>query len=237
MRLSAVMPVWNEEDVIGGLVEEVDREVLSRFESAELIVVDDASTDGTAAILDRLARERPRVDVRRSERNLGHGPSVVRGLAAARGEWVFQLDSDGQLAVSDFWTLWERREDADLVLGVRQGRRDPRHRLALSRVVATVVSALAGRRLRDPNTPIRLLRRELLDDVRPLLDESVLAPSIFVATAAAVRGWRVLEVPVGHRARETGRSSLRAGRLVRFSVLGLAQLVAFRVGRLRRARP
>jgi dolichol-phosphate mannosyltransferase len=233
-ELSIVMPVWNEEAVVGTLVEELDRDVLARFGSAELVVVDDASTDATPEILGTLAGANARLRVVRNERNLGHGPSVLHGLELADGEWVFQLDSDGQFVPSDFWELWRHREQADLVLGLRASRQDPQHRLLLSRVVALTVSALVGRRLRDPNTPFRLVRRTLLDDVRPLLAPSTLAPSIFLATAAAARGWRIAEVPVAHRPRARGASSLRRLRLVAFALRGLLDLLAFRY-RLRHA--
>jgi glycosyltransferase involved in cell wall biosynthesis len=236
-ELSIVMPVWNEEAVVGALVEDLDREVLDRLDSAELIVVDDASTDATPEILDALAQQKPRLRVVRSERNRGHGPSVVHGLTLADADWVFQLDSDGQFVIGDFWELWRHREGADLVLGVRVDRQDPLHRLLLTRVIAVTVSALVGRRLRDPNTPFRLARQTLVEDVRPLLGPSTLAPSIYVAAAAAVRGWRVAEVPVTHRRRAGGTSSLRRLRLLRFALRGLLQLLAFRVRLARHPRP
>jgi hypothetical protein len=100
--------------------------------------------------------------------------------------------------------------------------------------VRIATSLLAGRRVRDANTPFRLVRRAVWDDLRPFVDERTLAPNIFVTLAAAVRGWRIIEVPVTHLPRETGTVSLRALRLVRFSARGLGQLVALRY-RLARA--
>jgi len=160
--------------------------------------------------------------------NAGHGPSVVRGLRQARGDWIFQLDSDGQFEIDDFWKLWEARGQADLVLGVRSDRRDPLHRLLLSRVVSFAVSLLASRRLRDPNVPFRLIRRELWDDLEPLLPSPTLAPSILVALGAVVRGWRVVEFSVRHLPSTRPVSSIRSFRLVSFSLRGLRELIAFR---------
>lgn len=234
--LSVVVPVWNEEATIGTLVEELDAQLPSWAEDVEIIVVDDASRDGTPAILASLADRRSRVRVVRSDENRGHGPSVLRGLAEASGAWVFHVDSDGQFAVSDFAELWKRRDQFDLLLGRRVHRHDPLHRLVLSRAVAMVVSLLAGRCLRDPNVPFRLFRRTLWEDVRPFVPDGSLAPSILIAAGAAVRDWRVVEVPVSHLARPAGRSSLRALRLLRFSARGLGQLLRFRL-RLRTAPP
>jgi dolichol-phosphate mannosyltransferase len=234
--LSVVLPVWNEEAVIGGLLAEIDREVAARFDQVEIIVVDDASTDDTPLVLAGLGGLGGKLRVLRSDRNRGHGPSVLQGLGQAQGDWIFQLDSDGQFVVTDFWALWARREDADLVLGGRVHRRDPMHRLALSRVIAVVVSLLAGRRLRDPNVPFRLLRRALWGDLERLVPPDALAPSIFVTLGAVVRGFRVVEVPVSHRPRARGSSSLRAFRLLSFTLRGLGELVRFRYALLRARR-
>ena len=227
--LSVVIPVWNEEGVIGELIRALDAEVGARFERLQIVVVDDASTDATPSILEGLGSLDGRLHVLRAERNRGHGPSVVRGLEHAEGDWILQLDSDGQFVVGELWSLWERRANADLVLGVRVDRRDPRHRRVLSRVVSIAVSLLAGRRLRDPNVPFRLLRRSLWDDLSRFVPQDALAPSILVALAASVRGYRVVEQPVTHLGRTKGQSSLRALRLLRFSLRGLAQLVRFRL--------
>jgi dolichol-phosphate mannosyltransferase len=234
--LSVVVPVWNEEETIGTVVEELDAQLPGWAESVEIIVVDDASSDKTPVILASLADGRSRVRVLRSNENRGHGASVLRGLAEASGDWVFHVDSDGQFVISEFAELWKRRHQSDLILGRRVHRHDPVHRLMLSGVVAVAVSLLAGRRLRDPNIPFKLFRRTLWEDVKPFLPDGALAPSILIAAGAVVRGWRVVEVPVSHQARPAGRSTLRALRLLRFSARGLGQLLLFRL-RLRAASP
>jgi dolichol-phosphate mannosyltransferase len=224
------MPVWNEATVIEEVLAELDRDVVSRFAGAvRATVVDDCSTDGSGDVLDRLAAAYDWLDVVRATENRGHGPSVREGLARSSGEWLFVLDSDGNIPAADFWRLWEARAQADLVLGVRVNRRDARHRLLLTRAVRIVVSRLAGRPLQDANVPFRLLRRAVWDDLSPFVGADALAPSIMVSLGAALRGRRVVEVPVEHRPRPGDASSLRRIRLLRFSARGLVQLVRFRV--------
>ncbi len=227
-RLSVVVPAFNEAALLGGLVLELERAVVELVDGSEVIVVDDCSTDTTPVVLATLAAERPWLRVIRSQRNRGHGPSVRAGLDAAAGDWIFQLDSDGQFVVAEFSELWRRREDADLVLGVRVQRRDPRHRLLLSQAVRIAVWLLTRRRIRDPNVPFRLFRRSLWAELRPLIPRETLAPSIFVVVGALVHGHRTIEVPVTHRPRQHGTSSLRSLRLVRFGLRGLGQLLRFR---------
>lgn len=226
--LSIVVPVFNESGVIERVVEGLDREILARFESGEIIVVDDASTDETPRILELLVERCPRLRIERAVTNRGHGPSVRRALDLASGSWIFQIDSDGQFVIRDFWFLWDRRHHADLVLGVRVHRRDPLHRLALSKVVRLVVSLLARRRLGDPNIPFRLIRRSAWDSLSGSIPRASLAPSILMTTGAALRDWRIEEAPVSHLPRDEGRSTLRVWRLATFSLRGLWELAVFR---------
>jgi dolichol-phosphate mannosyltransferase len=226
--VSVVVPVYNEGPLVEALILDLERELPAMSSRFEVLVVDDASTDSTPQILERLARSRPWLDVLRNERNAGHGASVLRGLDAASGAWILQSDSDGQFVVSEVQWLWAVREGADLVLGVRVTRRDPRHRVILTHAVRWTTSLLAGRSLRDVNTPFRLVRRETFGDARRSIPDDTLAPNLFVTLAASLRGWRVAEVPVTHLPREQGSSTLRSLRLVRFSARGLFQLVSFR---------
>lgn len=223
----------DEERTIGDLVRDLEQDVLAVVPSAQVIVVDDASTDGTPQLLADLRQSRAWLHVERLDANVGHGRAVRHGLDLSSGDWILGIDSDGQFVVADFALLWARRGEADLVLGVRKRRHDPLHRLVLSRLVARVSSLLARRRLRDANTPFRLLRRDAWEDLSPALQASALAPNVLMTVGAGLRGWRVLEVPVRHLPRSGTPSTLRALRLVRFSLRGLAQLIAYR----RRVRP
>ena len=228
VELSVVVPCFNEAKGIADLVHDLERELVPLGEPFEVIVVDDRSTDDTPRILDDLAQGREWLHAHHAERNAGHGPSVIRGLELSRGEWIFQLDSDRQFVVAEFSDLWKRRYDADLVLGVRADRDDPLHRIVLSRTVSVVVSALALRRLRDPNVPFRLYRRELWEDLSQFMGPRTLAPSIFVTLGAVSRGWRLVEVPVTHLRGTREVSTLRKWRLVKFSLSGLRELLAYR---------
>lgn len=230
------MPVYNEEPVIDAVVSEVRSDILDELLDAELVIVDDCSTDSTPSLLDAASASDPRVTVVHAEQNRGHGPALTRAISLTNGQWIFHLDSDRQFVAEDFWLLWEERHDADLVLGVRAERQDPAHRLLLTKVVRMAASAMAGRRLEDCNVPFKLFRREVWDDLADDIGEEALAPSIMLAVGAARRGWRIEEVAVRHLPREHSPSTLRLGRLVRFSLRGLRQLTTFRL-RLSKDRP
>ncbi|MDP2291641.1 MAG: glycosyltransferase family 2 protein [Actinomycetota bacterium] len=225
--LTVVMPVFNEERVIRDVLAAVARDVLDLVPFSELVVVDDHSTDATAAVLAEVAARDPRVRVLTNSSNAGHGVSVRRGFDAARGEWILQIDSDGQVDLTQFATFWAQRDDVDLVTGVRSQRHDPRHRLVLTRVTRLVVSVLARRRLRDANAPFKLVRSSLVRHLADRMPADAFAPSILVALGAARSGARIREVEIVHLARPFGRSTLRVGRLARACALSGWQTLRF----------
>jgi glycosyltransferase involved in cell wall biosynthesis len=131
-ELSVVMPVYNEASVIEGVVAELKRDICDHFGGAEIVMVNDGSTDDTAAILDRLAAEDSRIKVHHAAQNRGHGPTLRQAFDESTGEWILQIDSDVQQVPAEFWQLWERRDDGDLVMGMRRIRRNGRHRVIVS---------------------------------------------------------------------------------------------------------
>lgn len=232
LPLSVVMPAFNEEGAIADAVDEVRRVILDRVDGAELIVVDDGSTDGTGPILDALAADgRIRV-IHRA--NGGHGAALRTGLDAARGAYLFLLDSDRQIPLDDFPALWVAALRTDGVFGVRRRRDDPWTRLWLTRVIRLVVRLLFGVSMPDANVPFKLFRRSLWDDARPFIPEGTLAPSLFLALFVARGGYRVDSSVVPHRARGSGVPSIRHWKLLRFALRGFGQLLLFRI-RIRHA--
>lgn len=228
MRVSIVMPVYNEAAVIAGVLEELDRDVASRLPEVEIVMVNDGSTDDTREILDRLAAADSRLVVHHAAANRGHGPTLRRALEASTGDWIFQIDSDGQQVAAEFWELWAHRDEADLVMGVRTRRRGGPHRRMVSAAARAAIRALAGGELRDVNVPFKLIRRAVWNDLAPAIPPSPVAPSLLLAMGASVRGWRVAQVPISHKAREHAPSTVDLRALVRLSAGALREAIGFR---------
>ena len=235
MQLSIVMPVYNEAAVIAGVLEELDRDIASRQPEVEIVLVNDGSTDATREILDRLAAVDSRLVVHHAAANRGHGPTLRRALEASTGDWIFQIDSDGQQVAAEFWELWARRKEADLVMGVRTPRRGGLHRRMVSAGARGVIRALAGGELRDVNVPFKLIRRDVWNDLEHAIPPAPVAPSLLLALGAALRGWRVIQVPISHKAREHAPSTVDLRALVRLSAGALREVVVFRRRLTRRA--
>ncbi|HJU75747.1 MAG TPA: glycosyltransferase family 2 protein [Gemmatimonadaceae bacterium] len=227
-ELSVVMPAYNEEGGVADAVRSVQEHVFGIVPNAELIAVNDGSRDRTGAILDELAARDGRVHAVH-KKNGGHGPALITGLAAARGKYIFLIDSDNQIPLESFADLWRKvQEGHDAAFGVRRVRNDARLRRALTRVIRSAITLLFGVRLRDANIPFKVFRRELWAEAEPLIPPDTLAPSIFFAVHAKRRGARIAFVEVGHRERTTGVVSIRRWKLIKFCARAFRQLLTFR---------
>jgi dolichol-phosphate mannosyltransferase len=231
-RLSVIMPVYNEEGAIGAAVDEVLQHVLGLIPESELVVVDDGSRDATGRLLDDAAAKDARINVIHQP-NGGHGAALLTGLNAARGEYVFLIDSDRQIPLDNFKAAWtEVLAGRDAVFGVRRRRYDPVLRLYLSRLIRHSVNVLFRVQLSDPNAPYKLFRRGIWSEARECVPDGTLAPSLFLAIVAKSRGYNILEIDVTHKERDTGEVTLRKFKLLKFCAKGLRQML----GLIRRVR-
>jgi glycosyltransferase involved in cell wall biosynthesis len=163
MDLTVVIPAYNEKDGI----EAVLQDVRSVVPHAELLVVDDSSTDGTGGIAAAAGAR-----VIRHRTNRGYGGSLKTGVRAARGEVVILMDGDGQHQAKYIPALVERLADHDLIVGERTNAlRIAGMRLPGKIVLGWVVNLLAGTRIVDINCGYRAARRAELARILPLLPD------------------------------------------------------------------
>src|SRR5256714_4312195 len=163
--LSVVAPMRNEEETVEAFYERA-RTALDGV-PFELVIVDDASGDRTAELLDRLADSDPRVRVLHLSRNFGHQAAITAGLEHARGAVVAMLDGDLQARPHLVPTMLDHwRTGSDVVYGVRESRvGETRFKLASARWLYRVFSRVTGLELRENSGDFRLLDRRALDAV------------------------------------------------------------------------
>jgi dolichol-phosphate mannosyltransferase len=228
LPLTVAMPVYNEQDAVILATADVQRNILDLIPGAELVVVDDGSKDNSGRILDDLAARDPRIRVIHQQ-NRGHGGALMAALSAARGDYVMLIDSDRQISLESFSTSWaEVQKGRDCVFGVRRQRHDPRLRLYLTKLVRFAIRLLFGIEIFDANVPYKLLRRSIWIDAQSYIPQDTLAPSLFLAIFAKVRGYDVAETEILHRERNTGVVSIRRLKLLKFSAKAFRQLLALR---------
>jgi glycosyltransferase involved in cell wall biosynthesis len=215
--ITVVVPVLDEEASLEELHERLARALPAQ---AEIIYADDGSTDGTPAVLARLCARDPRVRIVRLRRRGGKSLALAAGFERARGALIATIDADLQEDPADISRLADKLgEGYDLVGAWRRDRKDPRGKVWGSKAFNLCVSALGGARFRDINCGLKVLRREVLDEI-------VLAGGFhrFIPLLARWKGFRVAEVEVAHRPRKHGVSRYRGDRILR-GLLDLAVIL------------
>lgn len=200
-RLSLVVPVFNEEENLPPLVEEMRSALVGFGDQWEAIFVDDGSTDSTPDVLRDLALEDPRVRVLRLRRNSGQSAAFAAGFAAARSPVVVTLDADLQNDPADIPRLVAELDQVDVVCGVRTGRQDSWVRLVSSRIANGVRNRLTRESIADVGCSLRAYRTDFVRRV-PMFD----GMHRFLPTLLRQDGARIKEVPVRHRPRVRGES-------------------------------
>lgn len=228
-ELAVVVPAYNEAECIASVVERWAEELDRLGVDYALHLYDDGSADDTPKILDALAREHPRLVVHRRE-NAGHGPTVLRGYReCAASPWILQVDSDDEMPPEAFEALWSRREEHDLLVGERVHREMPPARRLVTAVARLAVRSLFGGRVSDVNAPYRLMRSDAFAPLYRALPEDTFAPNVILTGLAAMKGLRVGTVPVPHRPRETGESSIQRLKLLKGAGRALRQTLRVRL--------
>jgi glycosyltransferase involved in cell wall biosynthesis len=199
--VSIVLPVYNEAENLPVLWAELEPVLGQLPVAAEVLIVDDGSTDESAAIARDLARTDPRVRLVRLADNAGLTAALLAGFAAARGDWIVTMDSDLQYDPADIPQLLEPLSRYDAALGWRGQRRDSFSKRMSSRIANAVRSAVLGDPVRDSACTLRAMRRECLAAIAPYH-----GMHRFVPTMLRYAGFRVIEMEVRHRPRRHGVS-------------------------------
>jgi glycosyltransferase involved in cell wall biosynthesis len=203
--VSVFFPALNDSGTIASMVIRAVQAASALTPNYEVIVVNDGSTDATAAIVDELARTYPNVRAVHHPVNRGYGGALQSGFRTATKDLIFYTDGDAQYDPAELAVLWNRMTpDADLVNGYKIDRSDPLHRIIIGRLYHHIVSILFGLKVRDVDCDFRLMRRSIFDRVRLEKTSGVICLEMMKKIQDA--GFRIVEVPVHHYHRAFGRS-------------------------------
>lgn len=215
-RISIVIPVHNEADSLRELHAEITAAMQALPEiSYEVLFVDDASTDGSRALIRTLMQEDPEhVGLLALRRNFGQTAAMAAGFDACTGQVVIPMDGDLQNDPADIPRLLAKMaEGYDLVSGWRARRQDPYlSRILPSRIANGVISRITGVRLHDYGCTLKAYHREVVEHIAFYGEMHRLLPAL-----ARWAGASIAEIEVNHRPRIHGRSKYGIGRT--FSVL------------------
>lgn len=221
MKLSVVVPAFNEETTVAGVIRahvDMGRRIAG---DVEVIVCDDGSTDGTPQAIASAAADLPEVRILRNQPNAGIPATMKRLYAESRGDWVFFTPADGQVPVTALETMWNAREGQALVVGGRVPRKDPLTRLLMAELYSAGLRLIFRLPVRDIDS-VKLYRG---DDLRSL---TITSRSNFFEAEMLItlcrRHLPVREVTIEHRPRVAGvpkgvtlaSAALAIGELLRF---------------------
>lgn len=200
--LSIVVPVYNEADNVGPLLQEIVAALDPLHRTYEVLFIDDASTDGTWDALQTLPTACPALRPLQHTANHGQSAGMATGFAHARGSLVITLDGDGQNDPADIPLLLDAlADDVDCVCGVRVTRRDRWSKRLSSRLANRFRRAWLGDTVTDAGCAFRVIRREALAEL-PRFN----GMHRFLPTLLGLQGLAVREVNVSHRPRLRGQS-------------------------------
>ncbi|RPF83983.1 MAG: glycosyltransferase [Synechococcus sp. TMED20] len=212
LDLSVVVPLYNEEESLPHLVEQLLQALRPSGERFELVLVNDGSSDDTAKVLEQLSGEIPELVAVLLRKNYGQTAAMAAGFDAACGEVIVSLDGDLQNDPSDIPMLLSKlREGYDLVSGWRHQRQDAAIQRKLpSKIANRLIGRVTGVRLHDYGCSLKAYRREVLADMRLYGELHRFLPAL-----AFIEGARITEVKVNHRARQFGSSKYGIDRTFR----------------------
>lgn len=209
--ISVVIPVYNEQESLAVLHEELMRVAQSANMRFEILFVDDGSGDGSWDVIRSLSDKHADVHGIRFRRNFGKAAALSAGFAAARGDIIMTLDADLQDDPAEIPRFLAKLDEGfDVVSGWKQTRLDPWHKVFPSRVFNGMVSWLTGVKLHDHNCGMKCYRADVFREIK-LYGEL----HRFIPVLAAARGFKVSEIAINHRPRKFGYSKYGVRRFVK----------------------
>ena len=210
--ISIIIPVFNEGESIGYLLDEVLNVMQNNKLNCELIVVNDGSNDNTSTVLDELTIKIKELSVISLRKNYGQTAAMAAGFDTSKGEIVITLDGDLQNDPNDIPKLISHiNEGYDLICGWRYERKDKLiSRRIPSKIANKLIANVTGLKLHDYGCSLKAFKKEIVDDIK-LYGEL----HRFLPVLANIEGAKIKEIKVNHRSRKYGSSKYGIDRTFR----------------------
>jgi glycosyltransferase involved in cell wall biosynthesis len=220
--ISIILPVRNEEESIGKLLQEIFAVIQNHVRKpTEIIVVDDASDDSSGKVVRTIADElgsseeekssmnNPELRLIRLNARSGQARALMKGFAEAKGALIMSMDSDGQHDPADIPRFIRKADAFDMICGIRCGRSDGFARLLCSKAANFFRNLITGGMIKDAGCTFRLMRKECFPVVNRFADKLLGCDYFFHPLFVHSSGFRVGEITVTHRKRAGGKSNYR----------------------------
>jgi glycosyltransferase involved in cell wall biosynthesis len=221
------MPAYNEAANIEATVEQWYPIVEKISLDSRLIVFDDGSTDGTFEIMQRLKDKYPQF-VPVTKTNSGHGSTLIFAYNYCinfNSDYIFQTDSDGQTNSDEFWQFWEKRDDYDFIIGYRKNRQDGFSRVVVTRVLKLIILLIFGCRVKDANTPFRLMNTKKLKPLLEIIPKDFFLSNVIISMLIVKRNEKHLWLPISFKTRQGGINSINLKKIIKIGYKAIADFL------------
>lgn len=203
--VSIIFPAYNEEENIATSINNALSAFTKYFDDVTVIPVNDGGHDSTGEIIDKMAAEDNRVKPVHHEVNKGYGAALRSGFDAAKNDFVFFSDSDGQFDLEEITLLLAHINNYDMVLGYREHRADPLHRKLNAWAWGSLVRLLFKIKVKDIDCAFKLFRRSVFDEITLQAGGAMVNTELLAL--AKKRGYSMKNVPVSHFSRQLGEQT------------------------------
>lgn len=225
--LYIVMPAYNEELNIEGVVKEWSSVLKYASSNSRIVVAPSGSNDGTIEKLRQLQKEIPQLEYI-STTNRQHGPKLIalyEYAVNAGADYIFQTDSDGQTTPADFLSFWEKRQEYDAILGYRTKRMDGKYRKYVSWVLRQCIRLIFNVNIKDANVPFRLISKDVLSECLKLIPKEQFLANVFLSIAIYSKEYETLVLPVTFKCRVAGENSINILNIHKIGSRGIKDLI------------
>lgn len=225
-ELSLFLPTFNEEEIIQKTILNSKKIISKHFKKWEIIVVNDASKDNTKEIVEQLSKEDPKIRVVNHAQNKGYGGAFKTGLYSSKYDWIALIDSDGQFDFSEIGNFIKKQEEtmADLVIGYYKKRRVSKFKIITSKMWEFTVYILFGLHVKDIDCGFKLISKKVIDKIPKLESERGAFISSELLIKSRKAGFKIVEIPVTHLPRVTGKGTGRDIKVIIQSFVDLFRL-------------
>ncbi len=226
--LAVIMPVYNEEGAIGPVISKWTTKLSELNINFKIHAYNDGSKDKTLSILSTLSENNKNLIVH-DKANSGHGPTILLGYREnIDSTWIFQIDSDDDMSPESFSKLWENRAKYDFLIGERVRFNQPIVRKFISSISRITVWLLYGWRVYDVNSPYRLMRSKIFNNIFNTLSLEIFAPNVIIAGFASLNKLNIYKINVEQTPRETGVVSIKKFKLLKAAIKSFMQTIIWR---------
>jgi len=224
VSISLVIPAYNEGESINVFLEHAVEIIKKNKLEAEIIVVNDGSTDDTKDICERLSKKHQIIRLINHEVNKGYSRAVSTGIKHAEKDFIILIDSDGQFDVKDIPAFLKKHNEtgADVIVGYRVKRKGTFLRKLMSRGMTKISSLLFGLKLKDTQCAFQFIKTDILKSI-DIESPSFQAPTEIKIKLAAL-GYDFEQMPITHHERKKGKTSVKALKIIPSTILFLLYL-------------